>query len=162
MKTAIWRRAMPMTKNHHFIFVVLLLFNWNQFLNLQLYIDFTNLQFNSLLINDDLTLQALNKIDSKSSQIWTLISWMFFVHQKFTLLVYLWIKQPHFGINVYTASKPSIRFNSMNQQFWAQNIKMYNKIEIINNATLPNLLACFQKKNLPASKHQIARWPANL
>ena len=63
-----------MTKNHHFIFVVLLLFNWNQFLNLQLYIDFTNLQFNSLLINDDLTLQALNKIDSKSSQIWTLIS----------------------------------------------------------------------------------------
>ena len=43
-------------------------------------------------------------------------------------------------VYLHTASKTSDSFNSMNQHFWAQNIKIYHKNDK-KNATLPNHLA---------------------
>ena len=51
----------------------------------------------------------------------------------------------------HTMSEPSIRFNSMNQHFWAQNIKIYHENNN-KNATLPNHLVT--RSHLPANQHQ--------
>ena len=43
---------------------------------------------------------------------------------------------------MHTASEPSGRINSMDQHFWLQNIKIYQKNNNKKNDSLPNIPAC--------------------